>query len=169
MVRPQTTVPLVVSSPFVDLHRNAELSQSGRPSFSEGGKHRRLLCGVVYVANSTRFTVKLVMQFCHSSQIGRILLPLSCLPCDRQVLELKLIALRPVVPSHNVRHLSPVLAVPHLEVLSHNSVPLRLLQVRIIRQLELQVPPHQKFQSCVVWSSVGRRVQKEQATTFSSV
>ena len=53
---------------------------------------------------------------CHS-RIGRILLSLSCLPCDRQVLELKLIALRPVVLSHNVRHLSPVLAVPNLEIL----------------------------------------------------
>ena len=61
----------------------------------------------------------------HSLRIGRILLSLSCLPFDRQVLELKLIALRPVVPSHNVRLLSPVLAVPNLEVLSHNSVPLR--------------------------------------------
>ena len=77
----------------------------------------------------------------------------SCLPFDRQVLELKLIALRPVVPSHNVRLLSPVLAVPNLEVLSHNSVPLRcrLFQVTIIRSLELQVPPRQKFQSCEVW------------------
>ena len=122
------------------------------------GRHPHLRCGVLYhVANRTlsfHGIARDAVQFLlHSFRIGRVLLSLSCLPFDRQVLELKLTVLRPVVPSHNVRLLSPVLAVPNLEVVLSHSLRCCLLQVTTIRQLELQVPPLQKFQSYEVWFS----------------
>ena len=75
------------------------------------GRHPRLRCGVLFhVATApSHFLMMQCNSCCHSSRIGCVLLSLSCLPCNCQVLVLNLIALRPVVPS---RHLSPFLAVP---------------------------------------------------------
>ena len=73
-----------------------------------------VVCFTMFPTAPSRYTGELVMQCnsCgHSSRMGRIFLSLSCFPCDRQVFELKLIAFRPVVPSYNVLHFSPVLAV----------------------------------------------------------
>ena len=74
------------------------------------GRHPRLQCGVLYhVANRTlsfHGIARDAVQFLLLFEVGRILLSLSCLPFDHQVLELKLIALRPVAPSHNVRLLA---------------------------------------------------------------
>ena len=78
---------------------------------------------------------------CHSSRIGRILLSLSCQSVRSS-------GARVEIDGRQTSGAVQVLAVPNLEVLSHNSVPLRcrLLQVTIIRQLELQVTHRQKFQ-----------------------
>ena len=141
------------------------------------GRHPRLRCGVLYhVANRTlsfhgiaRDAVQFLLPL-FEDWTCILLLSLSCLPCDRQVPVLNLIAVRPVVPSHNVRHLSPILAVPNLEVLSHNSVPLRCRLLPSDNHSSTGVAgstPLRSFSLARFGASIGRRVPIEPATTFS--
>ena len=131
---PPGILPLLKSNSFVDLHPNPELSHSGPPeggpvrlwkerqhgacgcvliSATALGRHPRLRCGVLFhVANRTlsfHGIVRDVVQFLLPLFQDGVLLSLSCLPFDRQVLELKLIAPQTsgAVPQRPSRFSSP--------------------------------------------------------------